>query len=240
MLGEIFGIAKAVVNPTTIGTVVEIAKSFSSKDLDVAILGPKASGKTTLIDILKYGRVGIPSEATSGGEKVDKINASWTKDNSLKKTTLLVNKKRASFFQSIFSSEECGTDVPGDESYRSTYEDYIYNKDIVFLLFDISRYFDPDWDLKECGKRDVQALFDFVYDRRESLASGGKIYLLATHKDKLNLSDGRFFSENKILQSFRRTLKGKEYEELGEWCKLVDLTSKEILEQIKKMCEGED
>lgn len=235
MLGEIFGIAKAVVNSTS--TVVEIAKSLSSKDLDIAILGPKASGKTTLIDILKYGRVGIPSEATSGGEKVDKINASWTKDSSLKKTTLLVNKKRA---QSIFSFENSGTDVPGDESYRSTYEDYIYNKDIVFLLFDISRYFDSDWDLKECGKRDVQALFDFVYDRRETLASGGKIYLLATHKDKLNLSDERFSSENKILQSFRRTLKGKEYEELGEWCKLVDLTSKEILEQIKKMCEGED
>lgn len=200
MLGELFGIAKAVVNPTSINAVVEIAKSFSSKDLDIAILGPKASGKTTLIDILKYGRVGIPSEATSGGEKVDRINAAWTKDNSLKKTTLLVNKKRAPFFQSIF--EDSGTDVPGDESYRSTYEDYIYNKDIVFLLFDISRYFDPAWDLKECGKRDVQALFDFVYDRRESLASGGKIYLLATHKDSLDFSDERFSSEKKFFNLF--------------------------------------
>ena len=64
--------------------------------------------------------------------------------------------------------------------------------------------------------------------------------MLATHKDSLDFSDERFFSEKKILQSFRRTLKGKEYEELGEWCKLVNLTSKEILEQIKKMCEGED
>lgn len=221
-------------------------KSFFTTDLDIAILGTKAAGKTTLINILQTGNVDTQSQATSFEEKVNKIDATWTKENKLEKTKILVNEKKSSFFKKAFSKvtetvlsidfmKRIGTDVPGDESFRQTYEDYIEDKDILFLLFDISHYFDSEWDLKDGGKREAQALFDFVYDRQETLASKGKIILLATHKDLVNKKD--FSDDSALLNAFRQSLKGKPYADLGQNCMPVNLTSNEILDQIKNICE---
>lgn len=212
-------------------TIASGVKSYFTTDLDIAILGTKAAGKTTLINILQTGKVDTLSQATSFEEKIDKIDATWTKENKLEKTKILVNEKKSSFFKKLFS-KRTGTDVPGDKSFRQTYEEYIENKDILFLLFDASHYFDSEWDSKEGGKREAQALFDFVFDRRERLASKGEIILLATHKDVIKRKD------SSILEDFRSSLNGKPYEELGRNCVPVNLTSIEILEQIKNICEG--
>lgn len=225
----------------------ETIKSIFTTDLDIAILGAKASGKTTLINILQTGKVDtLSTTATSFEEKVEQIDATWTKNNVLSKTKILINEKKGSLFKKALSKvtkstlginvfKRTGADVPGDESFRQTYEDYIVGKDILLLLFDISRYFDPEWDSKDGGKREVQALFDFVYDRRDTLASNGKIILMATHKDLLNSK--QFPNEEAILSAFRQTLKGKPYADLGHSCTPVNLTSTEILEQIKNICE---
>ena len=231
-------------------------KSFFTTDLEIAILGTKAAGKTTLINILQTGVVDTPSQATSFEEKVEKIDATWTKTNKLEKTKILVNEKKSSFFKKAFSkvvektglsdvlprdllkrvgTERIGTDVPGDESFRQTYEDYIEGKDILFLLFDISHYLNSEWDSRDGGKREAQALFDFVYDRRDSLASKGKIVLFATHKDMVSQTD--FSDDFTVLNAFRRSLEGKPYADLRQNCTLVNLTSNEILEQIKNICE---
>ena len=143
-------------------------KSVFTTNLDIAVLGTKAAGKTTLINILQTGRVNTPSQATSIEEKVDAIDAEWTKANRLEKTKILVNERKSTFFKKALSKvagwKRTGADVPGDESFRHTYEDYIEGKDVLLLLFDIFHYFDPDWDFKDGGKREAQALFDFVYD----------------------------------------------------------------------------
>jgi GTPase SAR1 family protein len=230
------------VAPFAFGTI----KSIFTTDLDIAILGAKASGKTTLINILQTGNVDTLSTATSFEEKVEQIDAAWTKNNVLSKTKILINEKKGSLFKKALSKvtestlginvfKRTGADVPGDESFRQTYEDYIVGKDILLLLFDISRYFDPEWDSKDGGKREAQALFDFVYDRRDTLASNGKIILMATHKDLLNSK--QFPNEEAILSAFRQNLKGKPYADLGHSCTPVNLTSTEILEQIKNICE---
>lgn len=211
-------------------------KSVFTTNLNIAVLGTKAAGKTTLINVLQTGRVDTPSQATSFEEKVDEVDAQWTKNNILEKTKILINEKKTNFFRKIFSSKRTGTDVPGDESFRQTYEDYIAGKDILFLLFDISLYFNPDWDSKDGGKREAQALFDFIYDRRETLASDGEIILMATHKDLLDQS--LFPNEVSILNAFRLSLKNKPYAELCQNCISVNLTSNEILEQIKNICGG--
>lgn len=225
-------------------------KSVFTTNLNIAVLGTKAAGKTTLINVLQTGRVNTPSQATSFEEKVDEVDAEWTKSNKLEKTKILINEKKAGFFKKAFSKvalaaqsaglpsfiERTGTDVPGDESFRQTYEDYIAGKDKLFLLFDISLYFNPDWDSKDGGKREAQALFDFIYDRRETLASDGEIILMATHKDLLDQS--LFPNEVSILNAFRLSLKNKPYAELCQNCISVNLTSNEILEQIKNICGG--
>ena len=231
-----------IVAPFAFGTI----KSIFTTDLDIAILGAKASGKTTLINILQTGKVDTLSTATSFEEKVEQIDADWTKNNVLSKTKILINEKKGSLFKKALSKvtkstlginvfKRTGADVPGDESFRQTYENYIVGKDILLLLFDISRYFDPKWDSKDGGKREAQALFDFVYDRRDTLASNGKIILMATHKDLLNSK--QFPNEEAILSAFRQTLKGKPYANLGHSCTPVNLTSTEILEQIRNICE---
>ncbi len=229
------------VAPFALGTI----KSILTTDLDIAILGAKASGKTTLINVLQTGRVDTLSTATSFEEKVEQIDADWTKNKALSKTKILINEKKSSLFKKALSKvteatginvlKRTGADVPGDESFRQTYEDYIVGKDFLLLLFDISRYFDPEWDSKDGGKREAQALFDFVYDRRDTLASNGQIILMATHKDFLNSK--QFPNEESILSAFRQTLKGKSYADLGHSCTPVNLTSTEILEQIKNICE---
>ena len=231
-----------IVAPFAFGTI----KSIFTTDLDIAILGAKASGKTTLINILQTGKVDTLSTATSFEEKVEQIDATWTKNNVLSKTKILINEKKGSLFKKALSKvtestlginvfKRTGADVPGDESFRQTYENYIVGKDILLLLFDISRYFDPEWDSMDGGKRETQALFDFVYNRRDTLASNGKIILMATHKDLLNSK--QFPNEEAILSAFRQTLKGKPYADLGHSCTPVNLTSTEILEQIKNICE---
>lgn len=215
-------------------------KSVFTTNLDIAVLGTKAAGKTTLINILQTGRVNTPSQATSIEEKVDAIDAEWTKANRLEKTKILVNERKSTFFKKALSKvagwKRTGADVPGDESFRHTYEDYIEGKDVLLLLFDIFHYFDPDWDFKDGGKREAQALFDFVYDRRETLASNGKIILMATHKDLLDQS--QFPDDTSILNAFRQTLRDKPYADLCQGCMPTNLTSNEILGQIKNICEG--
>lgn len=220
-----------------------IKSVFFTTNLNIAVLGTKAAGKTTLINVLQTGRVNTPSQATSFEEKVDEVDAEWTKSN--KKTKILINEKKTGFFKKVLSKVaqsaglpssigRTGTDVPGDESFRQTYEDYIAGKDKLFLLFDISLYFNSDWDSKDGGKREAQALFDFIYDRRETLASNGKIVLMATHKDLLDQS--LFPDEVSILNAFRQSLKDKPYAELCQNCISINLTSNEVLEQIKNIC----
>ncbi len=222
-----------------------IKSVFFTTNLNIAVLGTKAAGKTTLINVLQTGRVNTPSQATSFEEKVDEVDAEWTKSNKLEKTKILINEKKTGFFKKALSKVaqsaglpsfigRTGTDVPGDESFRQTYEDYIAGKDKLFLLFDISLYFNSDWDSKDGGKREAQALFDFIYDRRETLASNGKIVLMATHKDLLDQS--LFPDEVSILNAFRQSLKDKPYAELCQNCISINLTSNEVLEQIKNIC----
>ena len=220
-------------------------KSIFTKNLDIAVLGTKAAGKTTLINILQTGEVNTPSQATSFEEKVEKIDAPWKRENRLEKTKILVNEKKDGLIRkALFKVAEKvlpidmrkGHDVPGDESFRQTYEEYMEGKDILFLLFDVHHYLNPEWDSKDGGKREAQALFDFIYDRRSKLASNGKVILLATHKD---LVKGlvRKKDDTSILEEFRLTLKGKPYAELSQNCVPVDLTSDNCLKQIEKLCE---
>lgn len=209
-------------------------KSAFTRNLNIAILGTKAAGKTTLINTLQTGEVTANSQATSYEESVNEIDATWTKNNMLEKMKILINEKKSSFFKKPFS-KRTGTDVPGDASFRQTYEDYIEGKDILFLLFDISHYLDCNWDSKDGGKREAQALFDFIYDRRDTLASHGKIFLMATHKDKLDQL--KYPNDTSILDAFRQSLKGKPYYDLCQNCVPVNLISQEILEQIKNLCE---
>lgn len=58
-------------------------KSAFTTNLNIAVLGTKAAGKTTLINVLQTGRVNTPSQATSFEEKVDEVDAEWTKSNKL-------------------------------------------------------------------------------------------------------------------------------------------------------------
>ena len=87
------------VAPFAFGTI----KSIFTTDLDIAILGAKASGKTTLINILQTGKVDTLSTATSFEEKVEQIDAAWTKNNVLSKTKILINEKKGSLFKKALS-----------------------------------------------------------------------------------------------------------------------------------------
>lgn len=198
--------------------------------LNIAVLGPRGSGKTTLINLLG-GKEEMPARATGSEEPVKTIVAPWKKYKFFDQK-LQINTE--TWWQRFWGNG--GKDIPGDESWRNVYQKIVRGQDIVFLLFDISLYFDSAYKSKECGEEDVQSLFDGVFDLLKK--DSKKIYLLATHSDCLNRSDKRFSTNEVILQTFRQTLTGKDYEELGKRCELINLASEEALEQIKKICEG--
>lgn len=220
--------------PYVIGVVggAAIAKTIKDKltTLNIAVLGPRGSGKTTLINLLG-GKEEMPARATGSEEPVETIVAPW-KTYKFFDQKLRINTE--TWWQRFWKNG--GKDIPGDESWRNVYQKIVSGQDITFLLFDISLYFDSAYKSKECGEEDVQSLFDGVFDLLKK--NSKEIYLLATHSDCLNRSDKRFSSNEKILQTFRQTLTGKEYEELGKRCELINLASEEALGQIKKICEG--
>lgn len=218
----------------TVGEIVGGIGGYALKEhlttLNIAILGPRGSGKTTLINLLG-GKEEMPARATGSEEPVETIVAPWKKYKFFDQKLQINTETR---WQRFWNKD--GKDIPGDESWRNVYQKIVSGQDIVFLLFDISLYFDSAYKSKECGEEDVQSLFDGVFDLLGK--NSKKIYLLATHSDCLNRFEKRFSTSEEMLQTFRQTLAGKEYEELGKRCEPINLASEEALEQIKKICEG--
>ncbi len=215
------------------GIVVGVKKHLTT--LNIAILGPRGSGKTKLINLLQ-GKEEMSARATGSEESVKTIVAPWKTFKFFDQKLHINTESRRLWSRFLRFFGFGGKDIPGDESWRNVYQKIVNGQNLVFLLFDISLYFNPACKSKECGEEDVQSLFDGVFELLKE--DSKKICLLATHLDCLDRADKRFSTREKILQTFRQTLVGKEYAELGNRCELVNLTSKEALEQIKKICGG--
>lgn len=96
-----------------VGGIVGVALKEHLTTLNIAILGPRGSGKTTLINLLG-GKKEMPARATGSEEPVETIVAPW--------------KTYKFFYQKLqINTESCwqralrygGKDIPGDESKMS-------------------------------------------------------------------------------------------------------------------------
>ena len=126
----------------------------------IAILGTKGSGKTTLLNVLRG----------KSYEKPDVTSYDQYKEFVYKKQ----NGNSVTIRQ--------GVDIGGGTSFRIHYESMIENADVVFFLFDISK-----WKISEEERREIRSRLQFVTEK--CIKNHKFLVTLLTHPDLLNTAE---------------------------------------------------
>lgn len=128
----------------------------------VAILGPRAAGKSTLINFLLKGTIPEEYFATARPEKFK------GKKIPLQDINLRVNDI---------------VDVPGDLASHSDWEQQYNKADIACYLFDASRLYRRETVYEETITRDMRRIGDWFSARKKANMGLPKFFLVATHCD---------------------------------------------------------
>ena len=148
----------------------------------IAVLGPVAAGKTSLLNVLMDPKVVIDPmnyEKTHDSVPISdgNITIEWKLplDESGQKPETIKMKVRKP------------KDVGGEESLRDTKEGWIdicKGSDFVFYLFDANKY-EPDGKI---GKR-LHADFEWIANHAQEFAAGFRIVMFANKMDKISDDD---------------------------------------------------
>jgi GTPase SAR1 family protein len=126
----------------------------------IAILGTKGSGKTTLLNVLR-GKSYEKPDITSYDKYKEFV---YNKQNGNSVTI------------------RQGVDIGGGSSFRIHYEPMIENADVVFFLFDISK-----WKTNEEDRREIRSRLQFVTEK--CIKNDKFLVTLLTHPDILNTDE---------------------------------------------------
>lgn len=135
-------------------------KSSATDIKGIAILGTKGAGKTTLLNVIR-GRSYVKPDVTSFDKYKEFV---YNKQNGRSVTI------------------RQGVDIGGGSSFRIHYESMIENADVVFFLFDISK-----WKVSEEERREIRSLLQFVTEKCKK--NQKFLVTLLTHPDLLNASE---------------------------------------------------
>ena len=135
----------------------EIEKALKGKNL--AVLGPRGAGKTTLIKFLLKGELSKEYIVTSKPEQFS------GKKLALGELELVINDI---------------TDVPGDIGSHDEWERLCHAADVVCYLIDVSRVHIDDKDYEKTIKGDMRHIGEWL---NEPKSSRPKVFLVATHCD---------------------------------------------------------
>ncbi|WP_163438838.1 hypothetical protein [Fibrobacter succinogenes] len=200
--------------------------------LEIAVLGPEASGKTTLIELLSKGKVENRLYRQTGIQEIcPEFEAFWTKPNMFFCTDITVNsdshwwQEIKNLFPDIGKFKNNGQDIPGGEEIVNNYEKLMEKKDFVFFLINVKEFFD-----KEDVSEDVLARLEFLSRHYENDMS--KFIVLATHIDKVGKT------EEEIKNGIRNKVKDKPYSNIIGNLKCINLVGDSAGDDIRK-CFGE-
>lgn len=126
----------------------------------IAILGTKGSGKTTLLNVLR-GKSYEKPDVTSYDQYKEFV---YNKQNGNSVTI------------------RQGVDIGGGTSFRIHYESMIENADVVFFLFDISK-----WKISEEERREIRSRLQFITEK--CIKNHKFLVTLLTHPDLLNTAE---------------------------------------------------
>lgn len=177
------------------------------KGKNIAILGPKGSGKTTFLNYLR----GINSTAQEGTGREDYKTFTFTLNDG-KKIKI-----------------KSGTDIGGGANYKALYEKMIKDSDAVIIVFDVNRYLN-DKKGSEADKRNYQQLthvrFKLIHDKiieTQGKIDPERIAVIGSHKDETGKDN------EKLRQLFSESIKDKVYRDTLVNCHFCDLTDKNEL-----------
>lgn len=218
--------------PVAVGVGIAGAVNRARKTkLEIAILGPEASGKTTLIELLSEGKVEDTVYHQTGTQEVcPEFEAFWTKSNKIRRTDITVNSD-SHWWQEIKNLfpdkgwlKNNGQDIPGGEEIVNNYEKLMKKKDIVFFLINVKDFFDNEEACEE-----VLARLEFL--SRHYKEDMSKFIVLATHIDKVGKT------EEEIKNGIRNRLKDKPYSNIIGNLKCINLVGDSAGDDIRK-CFG--
>lgn len=177
------------------------------KGNNIAILGPKGSGKTTFLNYLR----GINSTAQEGTGREDYKTFTFTLNDG-KKIKI-----------------KSGTDIGGGANYKALYEKMIKDSDAVIIVFDVNRYLN-DKKGSEADKRNYQQLthvrFKLIHDKiieTKGKIDPERIAVIGSHKDETGKDN------EKLRQLFSESIKDKVYRDALVNCHFCNLTDKNEL-----------
>lgn len=180
--------------PIILGGIALVAVGYGVKNLHslkkalsgkkIAVIGGRASGKTTLVHFLNYGKTPAEYQAT---------NAEKTK-------------QKPSVAKELGLTLKDGVDIGGGDKFRTQWQDLIQQSDIVLYLFDFYKLKSNPDHMEDLILDELKVITEAAFETKSKKLK--KIFLIATHIDldpdfdpKFNEREKESYDEKSLMNT---------------------------------------